>query len=63
MQESEETQVWSLGQEVPMEEGMAIYSRILAWRIPQTDEPSGLQSIASQRVGHNGSDLEHMHNK
>ena len=37
----------------PLEEGMALHSRILAWRIPWTEEPSRLQSIASQRVGHN----------
>ena len=48
-------QVQSLGQEDPLEEGMASYSSILAWRIPWTEEPGGLQSIASQRVGHEGS--------
>ena len=42
-----------LGQEDPMEEGMAIHSRILAWRIPRTEEPGGLSSIGLQRVGHN----------
>jgi len=52
MQETEERQVQSLGQEDPLEEGMAIHSGILAWRIPWTEEPGGLQSIASQRVGH-----------
>ena len=36
----------------PLEEGMAIHSSILAWRIPWTEEPGGLQSIRSQRVGH-----------
>ena len=41
-----------LGQEEPLEEGMAAHSRILAWRIPWTEEPGGLQSIGSQRVGH-----------
>jgi len=41
------------GQEDPMEEGMAIHSRILAWRIPRTEEPGGLSSIGLQRVGHN----------
>ena len=45
-------QVQSLGQEDPLEEGMASYSSILAWRIPWTEEPGGLQSIASQRAGH-----------
>ena len=42
----------SLGQEDPLEEGMAIHSNILAWRIPWTEEPGGLQSIGSQRVRH-----------
>ena len=42
MQESKETQVPSLGQEDPLEEGMATHSSILAWRIPQTEEPGGL---------------------
>ena len=41
-----------LGQEDPLEEGMAIYSSILAWEIPWTEEPGGLQSMGSQRVGH-----------
>ena len=48
-----ETRVGSLGWEDPLEEGMATHSNILAWRIPWTDEPCGLQSIGSQRVGHN----------
>ena len=42
----------SLGLEDPLEEGMAICSSILAWRIPWTEEPGGLQSMGSQRVGH-----------
>ena len=42
----------SLGQEDPLEEGMATHSSVLAWRIPRTEEPAGLQSMASQRVGH-----------
>ena len=45
MQEPEEAQVPSLGQEDPLEEGMAIRSTILAWRIPLTEEPAGLQSM------------------
>ena len=49
MQEMQETLVPSLGQEYPLEEGMAIHSSILAWRIPRTEEPGGLQSIGSQR--------------
>ena len=50
---SAETQVWSLGPENPLQEGMATHSSILAWRIPQTEEPGGLQSMGLQRVGHN----------
>ena len=41
----------SLGQEDPLEEGMAAHSGILAWRIPWTEEPGGLQFMESQRVG------------
>ena len=48
----QETQVQSLGQEDPLEEGMAAHSSILAWRIPWTEEPGGLQSRGSQGVGH-----------
>ena len=40
------------GQEDPLEEGVATHSSILAWRIPQTEEPGRLQSMGSQRVGH-----------
>ena len=40
------------GLEDPLEKGMAIYSSILAWRIPWTEEPGGLQSMELQRVGH-----------
>ena len=57
MQEMQEMQVWSLGQEDPLEEGMAIHSSILAWRIPWAEEPDGLQSMGMQRVGHDWSDL------
>ena len=48
-----ETWVRSLGWEDPLEEGMATHFSILAWRIPWTEEPGGLQSMGSQRVGHN----------
>ena len=48
----QETQVLSLGQEDPMEKGMVTHSSILAWRIPWTEEPGGLLSMGSQRVGH-----------
>ena len=44
--------VLSLGGEDPLEEGMATHSSVLAWRIPWTEEPGGLQPIESQRVGH-----------
>ena len=44
--------VQSLGQEDPLEEGMATRSSIPAWRIPWTEEPGGLQSMGLQRVGH-----------
>ena len=47
-----ETWVRSLGQEDPLEKEMATHSSILAWRIPWTEEPGGLQSMGSQRVGH-----------
>ena len=48
----QETQVQSLGREDPLEKEMATHSSILAWRIPLTEEPGGLQSMGSQRVGH-----------
>ena len=48
----QETQVWSLGQEDPLEKEMAIHSSILAWKIPWTEEAGGPQSMGSQRVGH-----------
>jgi len=47
-----EAQVRSLGREDPLEKGMATRSSILAWRIPWTEEPGGLQSMGSQRVGY-----------
>ena len=47
-----EVQVRFLGREGPLEEGMPTYSSILAWRIPWTEEPGGLQSMGSLRVGH-----------
>ena len=48
----QETWVRSLGQEDPLEKEMATHSSILAWRIPRTEEPGGLQSTGSQRVRH-----------
>ena len=52
MQKLQKMQVQSLGGEDPLEEGMAAHSSILAWRIPLTEEPGGLQSTGSQRIGH-----------
>ena len=48
----QETWVWFLGGEDPLEKEMAIHSSILAWKIPRTEELGRLQSIGSQRVGH-----------
>ena len=48
----QETRVRSLGLEDPLEKGMATHSSILAWEIPWTEEPGGLQSMQSKRVGH-----------
>ena len=48
----QETQVQSLGWGNPLEKEMAIHSRTIAWKIPWTEEPGGLQSVALQRVGH-----------
>ena len=48
----QETWVWSLGQEDPLENGMATHSSILPWRIPWSEESEELQSMGSQRVGH-----------
>ena len=51
MQETQETWVPTLGWEDPLDEGMATHSSILVWRISLTEEPGGLQSTGSQRVG------------
>ena len=48
----QETQVQFMGQEDPLKEEMATHSSILAWKIPWTEEPGRLQSVGSQRVGH-----------
>ena len=48
----QETSVRFLGQEEPLEKGMATHFSILAWRILSTEEPGGLQTMGSQRVGH-----------
>ena len=52
MQETQDRQILTLGQEDVLEEGMATHSSILAWRIPWTEDSGGLQSMGSQRVGH-----------
>ena len=52
VQETKEMWVWSLGHEVPVEKGMATHSSLLAWEMPLTEEPGGLQSIVLQRVRH-----------
>ena len=52
VKETQETQVQSLGWADPLEEGMATDFSILAWEIPWTEEPGGLQSMESQQVGH-----------
>ena len=49
----QETWIRSLAWEDPLEQGMATHSSILAWRIPWTEEPAGLQSMGSQRIRHN----------
>ena len=48
---------WSQGWEDPLEEGMATHSSIVAWRVPWTEEPGGLQSMGPKRVGHDWSGL------
>ena len=52
MQETQEMWVWFLGLEDPLEKEMATHCSILAWKIPWTQEPGGLQSVWSQRVEH-----------
>ena len=60
-QEPQDTRVQSLGQEDPREEGMANHSSIIDWRILWTEEPGKPQSIELQRLGHDQSNLTHMH--
>ena len=48
----QERRLWSLGWVDPLEEGMATHSSTLAWRVPRTEAPGGLQSMGLQRVGH-----------
>ena len=52
---------WSLGEKDPLEKDVATHSDIPAWRIPWTEEPGMLQSMGSQRIGHDWDDLAHMH--
>ena len=56
----QETRVQSLGQEDPLEKGMATHSSILVWRITGTEKPGGLQFVGSQRVGHNWATNTHI---
>ena len=58
----QETQVRSLNLEDPLKEEMATHSSVLAWRIPWTEEPGGLQSMGPQKVGHNcATESAHVH--
>ena len=59
MQETQETQVWSLGWEDPLEMGMEAHSSIFALKIPWTEKPGGLRSPGSQRVGHDWAHSTH----
>ena len=61
MQETQEMLILSLGQEDPLEEGMANHSSVFAWRIPWTEEPGGLQSPGSQRAGQDWNNLARTH--
>ena len=59
-----DTRVPSLGQEYPLEKGMAAYSSILVWRIPWTEEPGGLQLLGHKRIQHNlVTNTTHTYNK
>ena len=58
-----ELRVWSLGWEDPLKEDMATFSSILVWRITWREEPGGLQSMGSQRVGQDQSDLAQTHSR
>ena len=61
VQETQKSRVQSLGREDPLEEGMATHSSILAWRIPWTEEPCGLQSVWLQRVRHDWATEQRKH--
>ena len=55
----QETKVQSVGQEDPMEKGMAAHSSILTWEIPWTEKPGRLQTMGSKRVGHDLATKQH----
>ena len=57
----QETRIWSLRWEDPLEKEMATHSSILAWKISQTEDPGGLQSMGSQRVGHDWATDTYLH--
>ena len=59
----QEAWIWSLGQKNPLEKRMATHSSILAWEIPQTEEPGGLLSMRSQRVGHDLATKQQQHSE
>ena len=59
----QEAWIWSLGQKDPLEKSMATHSSILAWEIPQTEEPGGLQCMRSQRVGHDLTTKQQQHSE
>jgi len=61
IQEPQEMQVRSLGQEDSLQQSMTIHSSVLAWRIRWTEEPGRLQSLGWERVGYNRNDLSQMH--
>ena len=61
MQEMQDTWARTLGPEDPLHEGMATHSSIPTWRMLWTEEPGGLQSMGSHRVGHNSNNLVHTH--
>ena len=63
MQEIQEMLVQSLGQEDPLEESRATHSSILAWRIPWAEDPGGLESIGSQRIEDEWSNLARIHTR
>jgi len=63
IQKMQEMWVLSLGQEDPLEDEMVTHSSTLAWKIPWTEEPGGLQSMGSQKVGYNRAPTASVHGK